>query len=122
MFVLQFWYLIAVAFVKLSILSLYGRLFSSGRFPIVVKVLLLLTTGWLIAFLFATFFQVWPIRCNWITCDPTTDYTVMYLCSSVTDIILDVIILCLPATFIRKLQLARSQKQGLIAVFGLGIL
>lgn len=66
LFVLQFWYIIAVALVKLSILCLYGRLFGASRFPISVKLLMILTIGWLISFLFATFFQIWPLWCNWI--------------------------------------------------------
>lgn len=75
MFIWQFWYLIAVAAVKLSILCLYGRLFSANRYPIAVRVLLGITIAWLVSFLFATFFQVWPIRCNWVACKPTTNYT-----------------------------------------------
>lgn len=46
----------------------------------------------------------------------------MYMCSSVTDIALDVAILCLPASFVRKLQVTRTQKLALTAIFGLGIL
>ena len=46
----------------------------------------------------------------------------MYILSSVTDIILDIVILCLPATFVMRLNTSRGQKLGLVAVFGLGIL
>ena len=53
---------------------------------------------------------------------PTTNYTVMYVCSSVTDVVLDIAILCLPASFIRKLNLSQGQKLGLVGIFGLGIL
>ena len=107
---------------KLSILCLYGRLFGVRRFPISVKIIVTLTIGWLISFLFATFFQVWPIWCNWIICQPTTNYPVMYVLCSVTDIVLDVSILCLPAYFIRNLQMNRSRKVGITAIFGLGVL
>lgn len=83
--------------------------------------LIILTIGWLISFFFATFFQVWPIWCNWTLCPPTTNYPVMYALCSVTDIILDVSILCLPAYFIRNLQVSRSRKVGITAIFGLGV-
>ena len=119
---LQFWYIIAVALVKLSVLFLYGRLFSAGRFRMIILIMLVITVSWLVSFLFATFFQVWPLWCNWITCVPTTNYPVMYVCCSVTDIVLDISILCLPASFIRKLHISRGQKIGLIGTFGLGIL
>ena len=46
----------------------------------------------------------------------------MYVLCSVTDIILDISILCLPAFFIRNLQISRGKKIGLAAIFGLGIL
>ncbi|MCJ1485775.1 hypothetical protein MMC06_005950 [Schaereria dolodes] len=121
LFVLQFWYLIAVALVKLSVLCFYGRIFTGIRFPTIIKAMLAVTISWLISFLFATFFQVWPIRCNWDACIRTTNYPAMYILSSVTDIILDIVILCLPATFVMRLNTSRGQKLGLVAVFGLGI-
>ena len=119
---MQFWYILAVGLVKLSILCLYGRLFSAARYPVTIKVFLFLTSAWLVSFIFATFFQVWPLRCNWVTCIPTTNYTVMYVCCSVTDVLLDIAILCVPASFIRTLHISRSQKIGLIGIFGLGVL
>lgn len=122
MFVQQFWYILAVAFVKLSILCFYGRLFSACRFPVVVKIMLLLTSAWLVSFLFATLFQILPIWCNWIVCPPTANYPVMYVCSSVTDIVLDLSILCLPVSFIRNLHMSSAQKIGTSSIFGLGIL
>ena len=121
-FVMQFWYILAVSLVKLSILCLYGRLFSTGRYPLTIKIFLILTSAWLASFLFATFFQVWPLRCNWVTCIPTTNYTVMYVCCSVTDVLLDIAILCIPSSFIRTLHINRSQKIGLTGIFGLGVL
>lgn len=108
--------------VKLSILCLYGRIFSARRFTMTINFFLSITLGWIISFLFATFFQVWPIRCNWVTCVPTTNYVVMYLCSSVTDIVLDVAILCIPYSVIRTLNMSQGQKVGLIGIFGLGVL
>ena len=119
---MQFWYILAVALVKLSILCLYGRLFSATRYPRIITIFLFLTSAWLVSFIFATFFQVWPLRCNWVTCIPTTNYTVMYVCCSVTDVLLDIVILCIPSSFIRTLHISRSQKIGLIGIFGLGVL
>ena len=81
-----------------------------------------LTIAWLVSFLFATFFQVWPLWCNWTVCDPTTNYPVMYALSSATDIVLDIGILCLPISYIRKLKMSGAKKIGITAVFGLGIL
>ena len=87
-----------------------------------IKIFLALTMAWVVSFMFATFFQVWPLRCNWVTCIPTTNYTVMYVCLSVTDVQLDIIILCIPASFIRRLHISDGQKLGLVGIFGLGVL
>lgn len=46
----------------------------------------------------------------------------MYVLCSVTDVVLDVSILCLPAYFIRNLQMSRGKKVGITAIFGLGVL
>lgn len=121
-FVLQFWYILALGLVKLSVLCLYGRLFTSSRYPMTIIIFLVLTMAWVVSFMFATFFQVWPLRCNWVTCIPTTNYTVMYVCLSVTDVLLDITILCIPASFIRKLHISDGQKLGLVGIFGLGVL
>lgn len=50
-------------------LCFYGRLFSGlgRRYPMGVLIVIALTLAWLVSFLFATFFQVWPIRCNWVS-------------------------------------------------------
>lgn len=121
LFAVQFWYIVAVALAKLSLLCLYGRLFGTAQFPISIKILMILTISWLISFFFATLFQIWPIWCNWIACPPTANYPLMYVLCSVTDIALDVSILCLPAYFIRNLQMSRGKKVGITAIFGLGV-
>ncbi|MCJ1247507.1 hypothetical protein MMC30_004721 [Trapelia coarctata] len=120
-FILQFWYIIAVALAKLSILCFYGPVFSLGRFPIPITIFIALVTSWLISFLFATFFQVWPLSCNWVDCEPTPNYLVMYMLLSITDIILNISILCLPVFYIRKLQMSQDRKLGLGAIFGFGV-
>lgn len=122
LYVLQFWYIIAVALIKMSVLYLYARIFRTSGMPLGIKIMMALVLGWMVSFLFATFFQVWPIRCNWIVCDPTTNYPAMYVLSSVTDVILDIAILSLPISFVRKLKMSKSKKIGVTAIFGLGIL
>lgn len=119
---MQFWYIIAVSLVKLSVLFFYGRIFSARRLPIIIRIMVTVTIAWLISFLFATFFQIWPIWCNWVLCKPTTNYPLMYVLCSVTDIVLDISILCLPGFFIKDLQISRGKKVGVAGIFGLGIL
>ena len=88
----------------------------------VIKIMILVTGAWLVSFLFATFFQIWPLWCNWIICALTSNYPVMYVCSSVTDVVLDMTILCLPVSFIKILHMSSVQKIATSGIFGLGIL
>ena len=55
-------------------------------------------------------------------CKPTANYPVIFLCCSLTDVLLDIAILAIPAMFIKNLQVSHSQKVGLISIFGLGTL
>ncbi|OCL10347.1 hypothetical protein AOQ84DRAFT_374998 [Glonium stellatum] len=119
-FVLQFWYISAVALVKLSVLFFYKRIFTVDYTPTPIWVLIALSIGWFISFFFATLFQILPIWCNWIACQPTANYPAMYLACSVTDIVIDISILCLPGFFIRHLQMSLSRKIGIVGIFGLG--
>ena len=121
-FAFQFFYIFAVAFVKLSILCFYRRVFTVNETPMTIWILLALTIGWLISFFFATIFQAWPMQCNWVECPNTTDYPIMYVMSSVTDIILDISILSLPTFFTWRLQMSSAKKFSIIGIFGLGIL
>lgn len=123
LFLNQFWYLASVALSKLSILFLYDRIFSVGSIQYVFMGFIAATAGWFTAFFFATLFQIEPIACNWELClHHTTDFRAMYVTLSVTNIVLDMGVLCLPSLFIRKLQMDRGQKIGLIGIFGLGAL
>ncbi|CAF9932551.1 MAG: hypothetical protein HETSPECPRED_008396 [Heterodermia speciosa] len=120
--IIQFCYILSVAFVKLSVLCFYRRIFSAGRTPLVLKVMLCLTSAWLVSFLIATFAQERPLRCNWTICLPsTTNFPVMYLVCSLTDMLLDIAILCIPPVFIRKLNMSRARKIALVCIFSLGI-
>ena len=125
LFALQFCYIIALGLCKLSILCFYGNLFSSrDRLDIKLKIMILITTSWLISFTFATIFQIWPIPCNWKACvrNSATNYPVMYILNNVTDIILDIVTLCLPALYIKDIQMSLNKRIGMAFILGLGLL
>jgi len=46
----------------------------------------------------------------------------MYILLNATDIILNICILCLPAFYIKTLQMNKDKKLGLAGIFGFGIL
>lgn len=81
----------------------------------------IVVVAWLVSFFFATLLQIYPIWCNWIVCEPTSNYPLMYVFQSATDIVLDIVILCLPVYSISQLQMSLNKKIGLGAVFSVGV-
>jgi len=120
-FVWQFFYLFAVAFVKLSILHFYDRVFHHPKFVFAKQALIWIIIGWLVAFFWATLFQAIPIECNWTECTPSSDYSAMYIASSATNLLLDCAILIMPLTMLRRLEISRRSRNSLTIIFGLGV-
>ena len=85
-----------------------------------------ITLAWLVAFFLATVLQTMPLQCNWEVCETlssaSSNYAAMYVCLSATDVVLNVIILCLPVLYMRGLRMRSNLKVALVGVFGLGAL
>lgn len=68
---------------------------------------MVLTLAWLVSFVFATSFQKWPPRCNWVERTDTTNDSIMYLCSGLTAVLLDTAILCILVSFMGGFNISR---------------
>ncbi|KAI1436713.1 hypothetical protein GGR50DRAFT_185938 [Xylaria sp. CBS 124048] len=116
-------YCYSMAFLKLSILSLYSNIFPYRWFHFAVWVIAAIVSSWAIAFGTAAIFQCWPIPYGW---DPTIpggfciDYGLVVLVAGVINIITDFIILAMPIPVIWKLQASRQSKWELTFMFALG--
>jgi len=121
LFAQQFLYLFAVAAVKGSLLLFYKRIFIMPKFKMAVNVMLAVIGGWLIAFFFCTLFQIMPISANWTgTGTFLLNERSMYLALAITDLILDLAILCLPIPVIKSLHVSNTKKAAVMLIFGLG--
>ncbi|MCJ1246110.1 hypothetical protein MMC30_003315 [Trapelia coarctata] len=120
LFVTQFFYIFSVAPVKISILLFYKRIFITRGFSIAANSVLTFVMLWSIAFFFVTLFQAWPISYNWTGIGTPIQYDIMYDVCAATDILSDLLTLCLPIPMIRSLQLSTRRKWILSSVFGLG--
>ncbi|KAI0182192.1 hypothetical protein EV127DRAFT_488356 [Xylaria flabelliformis] len=118
----EFLYPSALVTTKLSILSMYHRIFPT-RFMKNGKLIVgLVTIAWWIAYVLVDIVQCQPIakildKSIPGYCIPLYDF---FLGSSIPNIITDVVILCLPLHEISKLHLPRGSRAALAGIFLLG--
>ncbi|KAL8668539.1 MAG: hypothetical protein Q9168_006831, partial [Polycauliona sp. 1 TL-2023] len=119
-YALEMIYLPAVALPKLSILSLYYRIFPNRTFrALTLAVAVLVVLNW-IAFSFASTFQCLPVAYQWnksIEGGHCFDILLYFRMVNVPNIITDVAMLILPMPMVWKLQTSRPRKLGLSICF-----
>jgi len=109
--------------IKISIVCFYKRIFNVTTFQKAANCILAIIGLWLVAFLFATIFQAWPISHAWTGAGRNSiDYPAMYMALGATDLALDVIILCMPMPMIKILKISSLRKLVVAVIFGLGFL
>ncbi|CAJ2510097.1 Uu.00g059970.m01.CDS01 [Anthostomella pinea] len=112
---------------KLSILLMYNRLFStSGSFRLQVVILAVAVVGFWVGCTIADLLNCIPIKWTWLNSqvDPRYcfNYNIFWLVSGIVEACIDVPIILLPVRVVFGLQLSRSKKIAVAAVFLLGIL
>ncbi|KAI0489562.1 hypothetical protein F4859DRAFT_157058 [Xylaria cf. heliscus] len=111
-----------MAFIKLSILSLYGNIFSSKRFHYALWIVATVVSTWALSIATVGIFQCWPIAYGWggIPDGYCFNYGLVVLVAGVVNIITDFTILGMPIPFIWKLHTTRQKKWELTFTFALG--
>jgi hypothetical protein len=133
-------YCTSATFIKLSILYQYLRLFSEtapsttcARYRLARRltwVLVVLSSVWGVAFVLLAAFSCSPIAKNWNatlpgrcvgwgTKDPD-EFFAMFLGHSISNLVLDIVVLLLPVPFLSMLRIGGKSKAGLITLFSLG--
>lgn len=116
-------YVSLITTVKLSVLSMYLRIFPTRFVKWGVSILGAIAIMWFVSILLVIIFQCSPIAMAW---DPllTTGHCVnkewLFLGNSIPNILTDIAILCLPMYEVYHLRLDRGKKIGLVFVFLLG--
>lgn len=115
-------YTTAVAFIKVSILCFYLRLFPSRRFRITTYVVGSTVAAWWVACVLVSILQCDPIYKFWTPEAPGTcmEMKTVFTINAVPNVIQDVIILIMPVDQIWGLQATRAQKVRLYITFGIG--
>ena len=127
LFALQIMHTCAMPILKASVLIFYTRLFVSRGFHIAVYCIGAYVSLWFISILFATLFQCSAISDNWGTtesqfagCLPSIIY--MYQTAAITNVISDLAILTVPWPIVWKLQMPKTHKLAVSAIFLTGTL
>ena len=100
----------------------YKSLFVGATFRKVANGVLFVLCLWIAAFFFVTLFQDKPISRNWGSQGTTVNFPILYIVEGVTNIALDLFILCMPLAVIRGLQISTRKKWFLSGIFLLGAL
>ncbi|KAL9630232.1 MAG: hypothetical protein Q9164_006526, partial [Protoblastenia rupestris] len=117
-------YQLSMSCIKISILLFYYRLFRvNTRFVIAVWVMATVTACWYFTSTFVIIFQCFPVHYMWdrkIPGGQCIPQEALWIGSSVTSLLTDVAILCLPMPMIWNLRIPMKQKVALAGVFLLG--
>ncbi|KAL8723797.1 MAG: hypothetical protein Q9181_007189 [Wetmoreana brouardii] len=120
----EMWFFATITAVKITILTFYRSIFSTGRFGIVTYIISALCVMWFIAGLLVLIFGCNPIAANYVVTYPTKNHCVPFgfftFLLELLNSLIDVSILAMPCVVIRRLHLSPQQKWQLTGVFLLG--
>jgi len=81
---------------------------------------------WGVAFFFSYLVGIWPISSRWNISNANASWEIdldyYYIANSATDVLMDLITLCLPLPMIRRLRMSGRNKLALLGAFALGFL
>lgn len=119
-------YALTITMVKISILALYRRIFSTPGFRLVSLLVGCACVSWFVVTLFTDLFQCRPFSAAF---DPELMFTyhciglqAYYYGILVANLALDLVILYLPLHMVWRLKLPTKQKLSLSGIFLLGCL
>ena len=123
-YVYETMYTISVGLTKFSILLFYSRIFTERRFKIALRVTFALVALWLLACEITVLAECVPISSLWDLSESSRCIKLVpfFVGAGVPNIVLNVLIVCLPLPMIWTLEIERKHRWALSAVFGLGAL
>lgn len=123
-YVYETMYTLSIAATKYSILLFYSRIFTERKFRIALRVSTTLVTLWLLAIEIVVLAECVPISGLWNLGTPSRCISLVpfFIGSGVPNVLLNVIIVCLPLPMIWTLEIEKKHRYALSAVFGLGTL
>lgn len=121
-FCVQIFYAWVGPAIKISFLLLYRRIFVVKWFMRITLVVATLVIIWCISVTLTVIFECRPVGSYWqpLLQQHCIDSQKFYWANGISNLLLDVMILCLPIPMIWKLQMSMRSKISLTGVFALG--
>ncbi|KAF2020851.1 hypothetical protein BU24DRAFT_9760 [Aaosphaeria arxii CBS 175.79] len=115
-------YYLSLGLTKISILLQYRRVFPTRGFQILCWCIFSVVICYTVWTVFGSIFACVPVRAFWTHEKPSKciNQFAMWFTNAGINIVTDFAIIILPMPLIRKLNIARRQKQALIGVFAVG--
>ncbi|MCJ1446642.1 MAG: hypothetical protein MMC23_007148 [Stictis urceolatum] len=115
-------YFLCMLPVKLSILSLYARLWTRGNFKIAIRAVIVICVAWFLGGIIPTLVRCSPIEQNWKKSPDGKCLNMFTLFRAVTisNLLTDFLVLMVPILAVRKLNLDKRAKLTLTALFMMG--
>ena len=111
--------------VRTSVLLLYTTVFNIKSFKLIANIVFGLNTAFALAVVLQTFLICQPLEFNWNRAAPggsCGNQMGANMAIGIINIIIDVIIVCLPMPLVWSLKMAKGKKVALSLIFGMGIL
>ncbi|CAG8953055.1 hypothetical protein HYFRA_00003249 [Hymenoscyphus fraxineus] len=118
----EFSYATSILFTKYSILAFYWRIFSVRSMMIAVRIMLAITTLWLIGGGTAALLSCVPLQKLWNPAVPGTciKTRTLYIGAAIPNVITDFVILIMPLPYVWHLKISRQKRIGLSLTFIFG--
>jgi len=113
---------VGLGFTKATFLVFYMNIFRGTVFRLAAQIMMGITISWAVSFFFANLFTCYPITpfIEQFYGHKCVNGLMMWYAMSISDIIVDILILALPIPMVLQLQLRPKQKIGVLAMFLLG--
>jgi hypothetical protein len=116
-------YQVSIAFVKFSILTLYGSVFQSSTFRLWLWAVAAFTGAACITGVFGAIFQCVPFQAAWDLTIPGSyciRYGILAIVITAINIFTDFVILLLPVPLVRRLNTSKKKKRMIMFTFAMG--
>ncbi|PHH83474.1 hypothetical protein CDD82_433 [Ophiocordyceps australis] len=115
-------YAISITFSKLSILAFYLRISPDHKFRIAVFSLFGVVVAYTVTYIFVMVFRCSPVAAGWDLSikGKCIDNLIPMMVLSIANILIDLVILCLPLKVVVPLQIPTRQKISLVFLFATG--
>ncbi|RYP05962.1 hypothetical protein DL764_003466 [Monosporascus ibericus] len=120
-FAMQQAYIVALAATKASVLCFYLRVFTTTNVGRASKWLLGFCVVWALAFMLAPIFICRPVSAQWTGLGKCGNLVPLIQSAIITNIVSDLVIMCLPMHSIWSLQARKADKIGVMTCFALGL-